>query len=211
MKTDIVIDVFALAAAACATGKEVTRPYLQCVFVSRDETGTTYVGCDGHVALYVRDELTKGSPAQALVPPALLAGKPKKRDFKFEKLVVDHLAGTVSLAGRYDSYPADMTYPDMVRIIPDRAAVVTGKQVQVSPITYAQLAKAADILAGSKKAFFRILPSGGLDDPAIATISAGDYREAFSVVMPLRCDNDVTWERPVWTATALHKAASCLP
>lgn len=207
MKTEIVVDVFALAAAACATGKDATRPYLQCVFVSRNETGTTYVGCDGHVAIYVRDTLTKGSPAHALVPPALLAVKPKKRDSRFEDLSIDHAAKMIALAGRYDQYPSDMTYPDMERIVPDRAAVVTGQQVQVSPIIYAQLAKAADILAGRKKAFFRILPSGMPDEPAIATISAGDDREAFAVVMPLGCANDVAWKRPAWTATVACKAA----
>lgn len=188
---NISVDVFALAACATAASKEEING----VHVLRDETGTTYEATDGHCAIIVRDVRSGGEPISIIVPTELCK-KPIKSAPRMEKLEISDTVLAINGA-MCKPMPEGTVYPDIGRLVPDAASVETSMQVHISPIVSAQVHKAAMILGGDKLSFPIFLPTGGTSDPCIGIFDAGEDREGFALVMPLRSTLK-NWSRPNW-------------
>lgn len=195
MATTIAVDVFALAACAQAASKEETRYYLRGVHVRRDETGTTYEATDGHCAIIVRDTRSGGEPFDVIVPTELCR-KPTKTAPRMARLEVGEAALAIDGAMCKPMPPESTVYPDIGRLVPKSASAETNVQAHISPIVSAQVHKAARILGrGMNLPIF--LPTDGPTAPCIGLFDAGEDREGFALVMPVRGDR-TEWHRPSW-------------
>lgn len=195
MSITIAVDVFALAACAQAASKEETRYYLRGVHVRRDETGTTYEAADGHCAIVVRDTRSGGEPFSVIVPTELCR-KPIRTAPRMAKLEVSE--AVLALNGvMCKPMPEGAVYPDIGRLVPDAASATTGVQAHISPIVSAQVHKAAQILGGKGMNLPIFLPTDGPTAPCIGLFDAGEGREGFALVMPVK-GSRTEWSRPGW-------------
>lgn len=194
----LTINGYALAACIVVASKETTRYYLNGVNVKRDATGTTYTGCDGLAALFVRDETPEACGLYIdIIVPRIMCATPKKGELEYNKMVLRE-DGFLEYFGRV-ARQVEGPYSNVMRLVPEQASRVTATQIQVSPILIGQFSKISDILCEKKGLCPEFLPTDGQDYPMIVRFSGSvGNLGAFGLAMPLRIKNDEPWFRPSW-------------
>ena len=184
------VPVDMIKAALLSVSKEQTRNYLCGVFMQRREGVLRIVSTDGHRMFIGAVNLDDGRQYDfdAMLPTAevkkALTGLGRKDQFvQMQMQMAGESAETVRFTVKLNGVeitPIDGTFPTYERIVPTETS---GAAADFDPRYYADLGKAAKLLAGGEAAL--TIAQNGLD-PAI--VSFRNRPDCLVVLMPRRND-----------------------